>query len=188
MDADPSKPLSAFGFLTIRECPEHGLFGGYLILSPLGRPLEFRCTAPITPSRAQEILYGPTLRRYLLADVIGQALVEGAEIAVAAILTDQRDMLALEAFRNEEMLHVEPMAPADRRHHLPAENDLIISNCRVTPGANSRRAAWEIESLMRPLTAHLDLMEPFERVRAALAEAQRASHDAPEDDDARQAA
>ena len=95
MDAGASKPLPAFGFLTVLESPEHGLFGGYLVLSSRGRPLEFRCSTPIAPSRAQQILYGPTLRSYLLAEVIGAALIAGSELPVEVIVTDQVDMAAL---------------------------------------------------------------------------------------------
>ncbi|HYO25937.1 MAG TPA: hypothetical protein VEQ85_13425, partial [Lacipirellulaceae bacterium] len=91
MEADAGKPLSAFGFVTVLESAEHGLFGGYLVLSPLGRPLEFRCSTPVVSTRAQQILYGPTLRPYLLSEVIGQALLLESEISVGVILTDQRD-------------------------------------------------------------------------------------------------
>ena len=55
------KSLPAIGFLTVTRDLEQGLFGGYLLLNALGRPLEFHCTAPVRPNRAQEILYGPTL-------------------------------------------------------------------------------------------------------------------------------
>jgi len=58
-----SKP--ALGFLTVVDHPQYGLFGGYLVLTAAGRPLEFHCTAPIKPNRAQEILYGPTLHAFL---------------------------------------------------------------------------------------------------------------------------
>ena len=47
-----SNSLPAFGFLTVVEDDEHGYFGGYLVLSELGRPLEFHCSTPIFPSQA----------------------------------------------------------------------------------------------------------------------------------------
>src|SRR5688572_19410905 len=77
MDAEPSQALAAFGCRTVLESPEHGLFGGYLVLSPQGRPLEFRCSTRVTARRAQQLLYAPTVRPYLFADVIGQSLVSG---------------------------------------------------------------------------------------------------------------
>jgi hypothetical protein len=86
----------AFGFLTVVEDDRHGLFGGYLVLNEAGRPLEFHCTAPIRPSRPQEILYGNTLRPYLYGEQIGQALLSKAKHPPSIILTDQRPALALQ--------------------------------------------------------------------------------------------
>ena len=40
---------TTFGYLSAVESAEHGFFGGYLLVSPLGRPVEFHCTAPIRP-------------------------------------------------------------------------------------------------------------------------------------------
>jgi hypothetical protein len=186
MDADPRKPLPAFGFLTVVESSEHGMFGGYLVLSPLGRPLEFRCSTPIAPSRAHEILYGPTLRPYLLAEVIGQALVSGSELPVQAILTDQRDMLPLALLRHEPVLHVAPATGAD----ADVVAGLLLAGNRVTCGETVSLAlsSEELRALLEPLAAHVDLCEPFGRICAALAEAQMASHDQAESTDDRAAA
>lgn len=185
MDADSSKPLAAFGFLTVLESAEHGLFGGYLVLSPLGRPLEFRCSTPIAASRAQQILYGPTLRPYLLAEVIGQTLAAGSEIAPRVILTDQRDMLPLGLLRQECVVHVERLAEAEgdaslavseQRREQPATFQLAA--CRLTPAELSALSCDELRLLLEPLARNVDLCEPFGRILAALTEAQVASHEA----------
>ena len=76
MPTDEPKSQPALGFLTVLEHAQHGLMGGYLVLNPAGRPLEFHCTTPIKPNRAQEILYGPTLEPYLFGEQIGKALVD----------------------------------------------------------------------------------------------------------------
>jgi hypothetical protein len=183
MDADPSKPLPAFGFLTVLESAEHGLFGGYLVLSPLGRPLEFRCSTPVAASRAQQILYGPTLRPYLLAEVIGQTLVAGSELAVRVILTDQRDMLPLGLLRSECIVHVERAPDAETGEASPATaaaaaHAFDLAGRRLTPAELAAIAPDELKSLLEPLATNIDLCEPFGRILAALTEAQMASHDA----------
>ncbi|HEX6963969.1 MAG TPA: hypothetical protein VF175_19030 [Lacipirellula sp.] len=186
MDAETTKALAAFGFLTVLECPEHGLFGGYLVLSPHGRPLEFRCSTPVVASRAQEILYGPTLRPYLFADVVGQSLVAGAELPVEVILTDQRDMLPLALVRPEEVLLVE--AGADPGRHSNCGTCATINGCRVIAAPTSTIDADRIARLLEPMAAHVILIEPFERIRAALLEAQASTQDALELGDDRAAA
>ena len=67
---------TTFGYLSTVHTAEDGYFGGYLIISAIGRPLEFHCTSPVRPSRAQEILYGPTLQPYLMGEQIGAAVGE----------------------------------------------------------------------------------------------------------------
>jgi len=183
MDADPGKPLPAFGFLTVLESPEHGLFGGYLVLSPQGRPLEFRCSTPIAPSRAQQILYGPTLRPYLLSEVIGQTLVAGAEVGVRLILTDRRDMLPLGLLRSELIVHVEPRLADESGETKPFESaptSFDFAGCRVTPAELTSATSDELTAMLAPLAAHVSFCEPFDRIIAALNEAQMASQDAAE--------
>ena len=82
------------GFLTVVEHPQYGLFGGYLILNTAGRPLEFHCTAPIRPNRAQEILYGPTLESFLYGEQIGQTLISQGSASPLVICTDREPALA----------------------------------------------------------------------------------------------
>src|SRR5687767_13690884 len=93
-----SKSAACLGFLTVIEHAELGLFGGYLVLNAAGRPLEFHCTSPVKPNRAQEILYGPTLRPYLFGEQIGQTLIAKAKNEVALVCTDQPACLAAREF------------------------------------------------------------------------------------------
>src|SRR3954471_20719084 len=79
---------TTFGYLSVINSAEHGYFGGYLVVGPLGRPLEFHCTAPVRPSRAQQILYGPTLEPFLLGEQIAGPHAEGAKPEPSLILTN----------------------------------------------------------------------------------------------------
>ena len=87
--ADPT-----FGYLDFLEDPALGVTGGYLIVSATGRPLEFHCTAPVLANRAQHILFGPTLRPYLLGEQIGTALVTRAKLKPTVLAIADRDQLA----------------------------------------------------------------------------------------------
>ena len=116
MSSSGKKSPPAVGFLTILRHEQYGLFGGYLILNPLGRPLEFHCTAPIKPNRAQEILYGPTLDAFLYGEQIGQTLLKQAGIEPLAICTDQETTLAV---RDHTELPVALVLPQFGTHNVP---------------------------------------------------------------------
>lgn len=188
MGSRERKALPALGFLTVVGYEQHGFLGGYLVLNASGRPLEFHCTAPVKPNRAQEILYGPTLVPYVYGEQIGQVLVKKSQLEPLVVCTDLGPVLAVREFVSCPValvlsrLPVEPANPPDAnerifrvdRAHGPTtspkfqlgRNELVVS------------AAWaadeqRIAETVAPVAEHFDLIEPFERIRGAIDEAQR---------------
>ncbi|MBS0210933.1 MAG: hypothetical protein JSS27_18470 [Planctomycetes bacterium] len=177
---------SAFGFLTVVEHEQHGFFGGYLLLNGTGRPIEFHCTAPLRPNRAQEILYGPTLVPYLFGELIGQTLVQQAGKRAVVICTDQANVLALQEFVDAPVLLVEALA--DGQGQASSGEMLRIDGAHAQRGLRRPFALGgyqvalapqrtddeaHIRVALEPLLERVDLAEPFTRIREALDEAQR---------------
>jgi hypothetical protein len=195
---DPQSSL-VFGFFTVVRHPQHGLFGGYLVLNRTGRPLEFHCTAPVKTNRAQEILYGPTLEPYLYGEQIGQTLLAKAEARAVVVCTDVPAALAV-------------------REHVAIPTVLVLAAAETTDAAGasvdgqrsqpSREGSYRLDAahgVSRPTHAfslgaqrlavasdfaddetrareslativdRFDLAEPFGRIREAIEEAQRSS-------------
>ena len=166
------KSVPAIGFLTVTEHAEHGLFGGYLILNVSGRPLEFHCTAPLKPSRAQEILYGPTLRPFLFGEQIGQTLLAKARVKPFLVCTDADAMLAAREFSEVPLVLVQTEESERKAENESASFTLglrkVITDMNYNNDQGSVREKWN--------AAHadsLDLLEPFTRIREALEEAQK---------------
>ncbi|MCS6976369.1 MAG: hypothetical protein NZM31_05075, partial [Gemmatales bacterium] len=92
MDTSPQ-----VGFLTVIQETgvQGGYIGGYLAVNAWGRPLEFRLSAPVQITKVHQILYGPTLKPYLFADLIGKTLVEKSPVPVQAVLCDCEELLEL---------------------------------------------------------------------------------------------
>ncbi len=178
MAPEASQPTPAFGFLTAVEDARHGFFGGYLVLSERGRPLEFHCSTPVLASQAQQILYGATLRPYLLGELIGETLVAKSQLPVQAVLTDLEEMQSLALLRSEaiawlrpnETTSALPPSPSDDR---PAAPELTLGNYRLSGSTTCHWQADWLRDTLTPLAAHVDLVEPFERIREAIREAQR---------------
>jgi hypothetical protein len=175
-------------FLTVITSETHGVFGGYLVLNAIGRPLEFHCTAPVKPNRAQEILYGPTLEEYLFAEQIGQTLVKQASATPPVILTDVPALLALRHYIAPPVCLVLPgddQTGADDDRSQPARVDsshakhLLASQfrCGGRPFAVLAEFEQDVSTAGKHLDglgATMDLLEPFERIREAVNEAQLA--------------
>jgi len=202
-----SNSLPAFGFLTVVEDSQHGFFGGYLVLSELGRPLEFHCSTPVLPSQAQKILYGSTLRSYVLGELIGPVLVEKAQLPVLAVLTDLEEMLSLGLVWPGVMAWVGSETSGNDGVDLGAQSppteaaSSSRSGPEPEPGpvldlggyclAGSSTCCWGAEELrgtLATLVSYVDLAEPFERIREAIQEAQRVTEHPAEETDEHSAA
>ena len=157
----------SFGFLTVVDSPTHGVFGGYLLVDLLGRPLEFHCTAPVKVSRAQQILYGPTLHGHLHGRQIGATLLAEGKATPDVVLTD-----------HESLLHVRPhtglpVAFVRRSEAAAGAAGFPIGSAWVrTHDADAARES-AVRERLAALGGTVDLCEPFERIRAAIDEAQR---------------
>lgn len=85
---------TSLGFLSVRHHVDHGYFGGYLLVNHLGRPLEFHCTLPVKPTRAQTLLYGPTMDDFICGEQIAKALITKAKLSPSLVVTDTEAALS----------------------------------------------------------------------------------------------
>ncbi|NOX56357.1 MAG: hypothetical protein GXP27_18315 [Planctomycetes bacterium] len=113
------------GFLTAIELPDKGFVAGLLVTNRFSRPLEFQCTTPVKPNRTQELLYGPTLRPFLLGELLSRPLIEKVGIKPDLIVTDRPEMLNLRQHVRVPVVHVEaePAAHAITRTDATANGD-----------------------------------------------------------------
>ena len=204
MDATDSKFKPTLGFLTVVEHSQYGLFGGYLILNTAGRPLEFHCTAPIKPNRAQEILYGPTLEAFLYGEQIGQTLIGQSSVPPLLVCTDREPALAA---REHVSAPVVLVLPGDGSNSRINENGTVSVDAPNSPAEEEPKRFFRLDAPHRggprlvtfqlgrnrlalperadddrrligerlaDLAESFDLSEPFQRIREAIEEAQQA--------------
>src|SRR6476619_4049444 len=120
---------TVFGYLSAWDSPDHGCLGGYLILSALGRPLEFHCTTPVRTSRAQQILFGPTLWPYVLGEQIGGTLLGEAKLRPSMILADHSAMLCLRAQAGVPVAWLIEAGRGEQGARSETQNILTVADC-----------------------------------------------------------
>src|SRR4051794_20824281 len=194
----PNETLShetTFGYLSVINSAEHGYFGGYLIVNPLGRPLEFHCTAPVRPSRAQQILYGPTLEPFLLGEQIAGTILDAAKLKPRLILANCEATLYVRSRVDSPIIllkaKVDPPATADPAIPPVVTIDASIGSNSKLPSSSGPHKSLTVESyefllpigfesdrdeairLLSELAEKIDLAEPFDRIEEAIREAQR---------------
>ena len=200
MGPDDAKTSSALGFLTVLRDEPHGLFGGYLVLNTAGRPLEFHCTAPIKPNRAQQILYGPTLEPYLFGEQIGQTLLTRGKLKPQVVCTDRAPALAVRDFVSMPVVLVlpsddgspEPGSQPASKLELDGRSDgktyrpdaphgslggglvaFTLGRNRLALPNSASQDRQLVADRLGGLSDWFDLSEPFQRIREAIEEARQ---------------
>lgn len=168
MSSSGSKSLPTIGFLTVCDYGEAGLCGGYLVLNAAGRPLEFHCTAPVKANRAQEILYGPTLRPFLYGEQIGRTLAERSKSSPQLVVTDAEPVLAARPLLSMPVVCLAPDGSAHERPGFSLGEQIVLIDAAYPHDREAVRTAWQ-------QFEGLSLQEPFGRIREALEESRKAA-------------
>lgn len=160
-----SAPGINSGFLSVFQ-DGNSYVGGYLVTNAWGRPLEFRLTSAVQPTRVQQILYGPTLPAHVCGELIGKALVDKTATPVNWVLSD--NPLALDLRLRLEV----PVAFCN----CSAEAPVSIAGLLVRPNLYCHAQHAEDIAAIRTLLdklGSLDVSEPFLRIREAMSEARK---------------
>ena len=168
-----SEDPASIAYYTVTNDERTGWIGGILVLNSGGRPLEFQCTLPVRPTRAHEILYGPTLRDQLIGVVIGELLIKKCRTPFSLLCCDQVEALQLSRVLACPLALVAQAAEAEEG---PITDDMLAGFEAVEFSGASLRVAMDQAEIVRELAPRFvdlpDAVEPLERIREAIKEAQ----------------
>jgi hypothetical protein len=191
MDAIAGSQQKSLGFVSVRKRTEQGYFGGYLIVNPTARPLEFHCTVPVQPTRAQSILFGATLEEFLCGEQITRALLAKAKLRPQAVLVDTPAALCARHWFDLPILWLDSSPLPKSKSNTSCEHDFLLPELhRQDSEITSRNLAGfrfgslqtyesDLDALEQLLNAkdsplsenRFEFDEPFERIVEALSEA-----------------
>lgn len=155
---------TCFGYLSVVE-EDIGHVGGLLVLNVQARPVEFHCTAPVKPSRAQEVLYGVTLRAYVI-EQIAATLTAKSKLPRAFLATDSRE--AWQSISEDADAPV-VFVPETGSRSAGIAFDIAGVEAYVANGRVADKSL--VTEFWSEHGQGLDFGEPFDRIREALAEA-----------------
>ena len=192
MGAIDSKTANLLSYLTFVWIADAGVVGGLLVVNERSRPIEFHCTAPIPQSRIHEILYGATYEESLFADQLGTTLFSKVSEANAAsiglVITDEPRAAGVRRHVTTPLALLLLPSETDELDQSSAsrlqahENGLLQQESSFEKSGHSFSNAPEFPEDQEFIRARLgatvgdwDLAEPFQRIRSAIEEAQRAA-------------
>ena len=158
------------GFIDIVKFPNSGkLRSGLLITNAKTQPLVFYASDSIKPTTLQQILYGKTLRAYLVNEVFGTNLIQAHHGKLDIIFVKHDGFLNLRLYHPVPICFVDlnALASAVETDHPSVELIRVHQN-------HSSDAGFAKEVFLHLVTyLGRELREPFERIRLALHELER---------------
>lgn len=151
--------------------------GGILVTDEWGKPVEFRCTAPVRPNPVQRTLYGQTLLPHIAVELIGVPLLrtiqEKPELLVIQeeVFFDVRHHTELSVVRlRRQGTQVKVSGDGAEKTHTTVMDSPSGKFQPVVMEAHRefRGDAESSGARLRELFARWDLLEPFERLARAL--------------------
>ena len=88
----------SLGYLMVTRTAENEYVGGIMVTDPYAIPIEFKYSEPIKPTGLQKILYGNSIEKYILVDVIAKKLLQNIEEKPKFILIEEKDILNMISF------------------------------------------------------------------------------------------
>lgn len=164
-----------------------GLCGGLLLVDCAGRPIEFHCTAPVPPNRAQEILYGSTYQGFLYGETIAKALLEKCSTTPTLIVSNQQAVCSIRSLVDIPTVFL-PAPPMQQANSDEAQNNADTTDQPAVVGREFQKIEFENQRsayvlaefkndveivcpLIDKFTDSCEIYEPFTRIQLAINEA-----------------
>lgn len=163
-DAQGSSLIAFLGFWPVDE--SGGYTGAIMVTDERGYPLELRVASPVRPSAVQRALFGESLTRYLIVELIGKRLCAELQRRPVVALSNERVASDIEG-----AFPVVFAAPADE---IVLHEDARLSYQRVDDGTRSIGLLGhhnDVEAsaqILKNTTKHFDPLAAFDRIRTAL--------------------
>ena len=170
--------MADLSYLEVSRLAGDVYIGGIMTVNNLGIPKEFLHSEPVCPTKLQINLYGTTLHRYLMLDVIGKGLVEASKSMGSPVIVGHGDLLHLATRVKRPLCQLtattqRPLEQAGDIQEGNSEEVLVQLSDTQTPYVLRffDKVNFPVESHLNCLmdcAAQFDVLEPLNRVRRTI--------------------
>ncbi len=152
--------------------------GGILVTNPIGVPLEFKYTEPVTATRIHKILYGSVLEKYLHETVIRERLGREVRTLPNYFITSYSEKDFLGPVADREMVAIQkynlPPGDISGSFNRIREKEVIIELeedsqfLRLAFSTPDETIQLSIVAWLQEIARTMDILEPLDRIISAL--------------------
>ena len=157
----------SIGYMMVTRMDENKYLGGIMITDAYAIPVEFKYSEPIKPTGRQKILYGNSIEKYLMVDVIAKKLLQNIQEKPKYILLDDSRLLDLQG--KTPTIYITNSSKADDTKLESVRDELQRETLETgyTIMFNGTLLSEDVKLLER-ISDEIDILEPFHRLKEAL--------------------
>ncbi len=164
--------LGKIAFLeTLALDDESGIMGAILVTDSETKPLEFRVTAPIKTTNFQKTLYGDVLLEHILVELISLPLINAISEEIDLILVKDPLFLGVNNKQGVRVVrvHNEPGQSGSSKKNNPDVHSIGTNGTTLFIETSKKYESElsEIKEQINSLAENRNLLEPFDRLKAA---------------------
>jgi len=150
---------------------KEGIMGAVLVTDIDTKPVEFRVTAPITPTNFQRTLYGKVLMEHILVELISSPLLNAVSLDLDLIIVrnplflaanDRQGVRVVRLFDKNETVSREGSA---KEELITNNRDNIKIYAEISKKYEGELP--QIRESLKSIAEDRNLLEPFERLKIA---------------------
>ena len=161
--------LGKIAFLeTLTLDDDSGIMGAILVTDSETKPLEFRVTAPIKTTNFQKTLYGDVLLEHILVELISVPLISAINEEIDLILVKDRLFLGTNNKQGVRVVRVYNEKSSDGKNNQ--DKHYVGTNGTTLYLETSKKYESELQEIQEKISSLAEsrnLLEPFERLKAA---------------------
>jgi len=162
-------------YALLRTKDGKGYIGSLLVVDRKGKPLEFRVTYPVKPTKLQIQLYGESLLPHIGLELCGGPLYKALEDKPGLLLVNDPRFLDLAGDLATLVVHAQPDTTGAHLVEDGAATSVLRSPTGVYdpiavryPASYDAAQKARIEQMLERAFLSLNPVEPFQRITAAL--------------------
>jgi len=155
------------GYLMIHKDKDENYTGGVLITDGYGIPIEFKYSEPIKPSNLQKILYGKSIEKFIMVDIIAKKLLLSLQEKPRFILIS--DLNIISSSSKYPIVYIYSAAKETQEEESFDDEEYTVTDI----GAQLKllfkgKITNDEEQWFHKLAKEFDLIEPFTRLKEAV--------------------
>ncbi|MBD2207650.1 hypothetical protein H6G33_35765 [Calothrix sp. FACHB-1219] len=152
-------------FLAKHQVDQDAMRGAVLVTDKETKPLEFRVTEPVRPTKIQRTLYGEILYDYILVELIAIPLLKALQEKPNIVMIEET--LLMDINKKQEIPAIQILKEEDITYKTNSIQEITSSKfptLRITTIKELEEKLIDAKKHLEQMYASRDLLEPFQRI------------------------